>query len=144
MSTSLPRHGFSSIKSYTKEDLCLTHLACLASLICMHRLWLCCSIVISKSNLSLLNVEVLMPRDKPQKIRLTVGYKSDSYWYSSWPSLSVSLLCASERKVSSRQPVASQVYWFPLSHVNILSSAAGFGILPESLESVHCGYRGKP
>lgn len=38
----------------------------------------------------------------------------------------------------------SALYWFTLSCIDILSSTAGFWILPESLESVHCGDGGEP
>ncbi len=99
-------------------------------------------------NLScVLSVEVLMANAQRQttEIRSTVGNIQGCIWLLLVYILALIIsLFPGEGAVSCRQPVASQVYWFPLIHVDILSSTAGFGILSESLESVHCGCRGEP
>ncbi len=122
---------------------------CLVSFVSMHYLWLCCSVLFLKRNLScVLSVEALIVSAQRQttEIRSTVGNKQGCIWLLLVfiLALIISVSSTEREPYLARQPVASQVYWFPLIHVDILSSTAGFGILPESLESVHCGHRGEP
>lgn len=132
---------FSSI-----QDLCLCVWYLLSP--CLH-LWLCCSVLFFKKK-PFLCIKCRSTNGQCPEInhRNQVNSRKHTRMYliafGIHPGHHYLCLFPGEGTVSCRQPIASQVYWFPLIHVDILSSTAGFGILSESLESVHCGCRGEP